>query len=343
MKGTLAVFDRIGARAAAARVVDGRLDDLLIDPPEDRIRPGAIYRARAGRPMKGQGGMVLETPDGPLFLRQSKGIGQGDTLLVQVSSFAEPGKASPCSPRLLFKSRFCLVTPGAEGRNISKAIRDEERRVELRELLGDADLPEGVGLVLRTEAEQCDDAAIAEDMVALLDLARAILAEPASGLPEKLLEGPGAEDLALRDWPAPDATDCDEAAFARIGVDAMIAALRVPRESLPGGASLYVEPTRALVSVDVNTGGDTSPAAGLKANIEALRALPRVLRLRGLGGQVVIDLAPVSKRDRKQLENVAKAAFRSDPIETTLVGWTPLGHLEMIRKRERLPLTEALS
>lgn len=343
MKGTLAVFDRIGDRAAAARIVDGRLDDLLIDPPEDRIRPGTIYRARAGRAMKGQGGMVLETPDGPLFLRQSKGIGQGDTLLVQVSSYAEPGKASPCSPRLLFKSRFCLVTPGAEGRNISKAIRDEERRVELRELLEDADLPEGAGLVLRTEAEQGDDAAIAEDIAALLDLARAILAEPASGAPEKLLEGPASEDLALRDWPAPDATETGEDAFARTGVDAMITALRSPRESLPCGASFYVEPTRALVSVDVNTGGDTSPAAGLKANIEALRALPRALRLRGLGGQVVVDLAPVSKRDRKQLESVVKSAFRTDPIETTLVGWTPLGHLEMIRKRERLPLTEGLS
>lgn len=342
MKGSLAVFDQIGGRGVAARILDGRLDDLLIDPPEDRIRPGAIYRARAGRPMKGQGGMILETPDGPLFLRQAKGISQGESLLVQVSSYAEAGKASPANPRLLLKSRFCLVTPGATGRNISKAIRDEERRVELRELIDALDVPEGVGLVLRTVAEDADDDAVTDDLRALLDVATAVLDEPRGGPPEKLLEGPGAEDLAYRDWPAPDATEMGPGALERTGVTEMIEALADPREALPGGGAFFVEPTRALVSVDVNTGGDTSVAAGLKANIEALRALPRALRLRGLGGQVVVDLAPLSKRDRKQIESVANQAFRADPIETTLVGWTPLGHLEMIRKRERLTLTECL-
>ena len=56
---------------------------------------------------------------------------------------------------------------------------------------------------------------------------------------------------------------------------------------------MVIEPTRALVAVDINTGPDTSPAAGLKANIAAIRALPRELRLRGLGGQVVIDSCPL--------------------------------------------------
>ena len=85
MKGSSIHFDQVMGREAAARVVDGRLDDLLIDPPENRIRPGAIYRAKAGRPMKGQGGMILDTPDGPLFLRQSKGIAQGETVFAQAS------------------------------------------------------------------------------------------------------------------------------------------------------------------------------------------------------------------------------------------------------------------
>ena len=342
MKGSLAAFDRIGGRGAAARVVDGRLEDLLIDPPDDRIRPGAVYRARAGRPMKGQGGMILETPDGPLFLRQSKGVRPGDTLLVQASSYAEAGKASPATARLLFKSRFCLVTPGAEGLNISKAIRDEERRVELRELLDEVEVPEGVGLVLRTSCEGADDAAVMEDLVAVLGLARDILAEPLDGAPELLMDGPGAEELAFRDWPVPDTTDDEPGSFARCGIDEMIEDLRQPREPLPGGGFFFVEPTRALVAVDVNTGTDTSPAAGLKANIETLRALPRALRLRGLAGQVVLDLAPLSKRDRRGIESAANAAFRADPIETSLVGWTPLGHLEINRKRERLPLSECL-
>ena len=342
MKGSLAVFDQIAGRGAAARLVDGRLEDFLIDPPDAFIRPGAIYRAKATRPMKGQGGMILETPDGPLFLRQSKGIGAGDTLIVQVSTYAEPGKASPCSPRLMFKSRFAMVTPGATGRNISKAIRDEERRVELREVLEDLDVPEDVGLVLRTAAAEAEDSAVVEDAQTMLQLAQDILAEPASGPPEKLLEGLDAAEIAFRDWPVPDATEGGAGAFEATGVADLIDALQSPRVDLQSGGFFYVEPTRALVAVDVNTGADTSPAASLKANIETLRALPRALRLRGLGGQIVVDLAPLSKRDRKQIESVARSAFRADPIETTLVDWTPLGHLELVRKRERLPWKDIL-
>ena len=324
------------------RIVDGGLDDLLIDPPDDRVRPGTIYRAKAGRPMKGQGGMILETPDGPLFLRQSKGIAQGDSVFVQVSTFAEPGKAAPAALKLLLKSRFCLLTPGAEGRNLSKAIRDEERRVELHEIIAGLDLPPDVGLVVRTAAEQADDDEVRADLDALTEMARGLLGEPRTGAPEKLLEGPSAQDIALRDWPTPDVFDAEPGSFFRAGADEMIAALSSPEHRFAEG-SIVVEATRALVAVDVNTGGNTSAAAGFSANIAALRTLPRALRLRGLGGQIVVDPAPTPKRDRKRLEEAAKSAFRRDGIETSFVGWSPLGHMEFLRKRERLPLSEALS
>ena len=68
----------------------------------------------------------------------------------------------------------------------------------------------------------------------------------------------------------------------------------------------------SLVAVDVNTGGDTSPAAGLKANMAALRDLPRQLRLRGLGGQVVVDLAPMAKKDRRPVETELRRALKAD-------------------------------
>ena len=65
MKGRQIVLDHYAGREAAALLVDGRLEDLLIDG--EGVRVGAIYRARADRPMKGQGGMFLSTPDGPVF------------------------------------------------------------------------------------------------------------------------------------------------------------------------------------------------------------------------------------------------------------------------------------
>jgi Ribonuclease G/E len=70
--------------------------------------------------------------------------------------------------------------------------------------------------------------------------------------------------------------------------------------------------------------------------------LPRALRLRGLGGQIAIDFAPMSKAHRKQIEQSLRAAFKADGIETSLVGWTTMGLFEAQRKRERLAITPLL-
>lgn len=103
-----------------------------------------------------------------------------------------------------------------------------------------------------------------------------------------------------------------------------------------------IEPTRALVAVDVNTGADTSPAAGLKASIAAARDLPRQLRLRGLAGQVAVDFAPFPKRDRGTLDQVLKAAFKADTSDAALLGFTTMGLYELTLRRDRLPLARLL-
>ncbi|MEM8761960.1 MAG: ribonuclease E/G [Pseudomonadota bacterium] len=126
----------------------------------------------------------------------------------------------------------------------------------------------------------------------------------------------------------------------RLGVWDTLETLRAPSTELPSGGGMVIEPTTALVAVDVNTGGDFSPAAGLKANIEAARALPRQLRLRGLGGQILVDFAPMPKKDRRTVESALKAALKRDAIETTAHGFTTMGLFELQRRRERRPLHE---
>ena len=340
MKGTVIALGTVKGRDAAALIEDGRLTDLLID--SDRPRPGAIYRARADRPMKGQGGMFLQSPDGPVFLRQVKGLAPGEPILVQVTGYAEPGKAVPVSSKLLFKSRYAIVTPEAPGLNVSRQIRDDDIRDNLlviaHEEMGGSDM----GLILRSSCAEADPDAIAEDIRAMVALAEQVTADRA-GEPEKLTEGDGPHELAWRDWTMKATLADTPDAFEGHGVLDALDALQTPLAKLTGGASFYIEPTRALVAVDVNTGGDTSPAAGLKANLAAAKDLPRQLRLRGLGGQITIDLAPMGKKDRRQFETTLRAAFRQDATETALAGWTPLGHFELQRKRDRVPLSEVLS
>jgi Ribonuclease G/E len=341
MTGRITIaLDHLGGREAAALMVGGRLDDLLID--SDAPRPGTIYRAIADRPVKGQGGMFLRTPDGTAFVRQVKGIAPGQALLVQVTGHAEPGKAIPVTARVLFKSRYAIVTPEAPGQNVSRAIRDEDERVRLQEIAAGAMGESGMGLILRSACDGAGEEEITADIALMRAAAETVIGDADGRGAEKLLDGDAPHARAWRDWPHPDALERAPGCFAALGILERLDDLRAPGVSLPGGAQAYIEPTRALVAVDVNTGSDTSPAAGLKANIALARDLPRQLRLRGLGGQITLDLAPMPKKDRRVFEDALRAAFRRDEVETVLAGWTPLGHYELQRQRARLPLAEAM-
>lgn len=340
MKGRSIILDHLNNREAAALIVDGVLEDFVIET--DAPAPGTIYRARADRPVKGQGGMFLTTPDGPAFLRQVKGLAPGQMMLVQVTGYAEPGKAIPVAQKLLFKSRYAIVTPDAPGLNISRSIRDEDERDRLLEIAHDTagDLP--YGLILRSACAGVDSDDIAEDIQTMCNLASQVLEDDGEG-PEVLSEGDDPHLFAWRDWVEPATIESTEGGFERHGVLDALEVVKGVQEPLPGGAFLFVEPTRALVAIDVNTGKDTSLAAGIKANMACAKALARVLRVRGLGGQIVLDLAPMPKKDRRAFESALRASLKSDSEETIMVGWTNLGHFELQRKRGRTPVQELLS
>ncbi|RDW12345.1 ribonuclease E/G [Paracoccus thiocyanatus] len=343
MKGRQIVLGRLFGRDAAALMQDGRLEDLIVDPVGAApLAPGAICRAKVDRLVKGQGGVFLRLPQGARgFLRDRSGLREGQSLLVQVSGSAEDGKAVPVSSRLNFRGRHVIVTPGIPGVNVSRRIRDTALREALAglgeaALAGMADPP---GLVFRSMAAMAGDDEIATELARLLDLAQAVLSDR-EGAPELLLDAPEPAELAWYDWADPPPDDVLEHpdAFEISGAEAAVLDLLDPRVDLGGGAWAEIEPLRALVAIDVNTGADHSPAAGLKANIALGRDLPRQLRLRGLGGQVVVDFAPMPKRDRGTLEQVLRAAFRSESAETVLIGWTAMGLYEISRKRDRIAL-----
>ena len=342
MKGAALALDMVEGREVAALTVDGRLEELWLEAPEPWAAPGSIHRAVVGRQAKGQGGVFVEIGGGTGFLRQAKGLAPGDSILVRVSGSAEPGKAVPVTPRLLFKSRYAIVTPGAPGLNVSRVVRDEEERdrldLLLREAASSTPPPEGAGIILRTNAVGADEDEVAADIEAMCELAAKVLADR-PGEAELLVDADGPHVSAWREAPPDASIDHEPGSLERLGVLEAVDALLAHEVELAGGGSMRIEPTRAFTAVDVNTGGDTSQAAGLKATIAALRELPRQLRLRGLGGQAVVDCAPFPKKDRRQVEQVLQSALRANG-EGNFVGWTPLGHVELTVKRDRPPLAD---
>ncbi len=368
MKGRVIAIDDGGRRAAL--VVDGRLEDLIIAPSgkDSATLPGTIQMARVTRVLPNGRGAFCTTDAGTEgYLRDAKSLKQGMRIKVQIVSLAGAGKAVPMTTRVLYKGPRLILTPNAPGINVSRRIGNlaERERLEtvVTKALAGSDVDEGTaGVIIRSAARGAEEQTLSCELS--IHLRRAGL----TGEQNDLLADPLSE--MLRDWldPLPDEILCHTdlagslaeigsdngptrlwgddrlpsllkphpAPFEASGAGDQIRKLQSPIVSFSEG-SMIIESTSAFVAVDVNTGADFSSAAGLKANLAAIRDLPRQLRLRGLGGQIVIDFAPVPKAQRRTMEEALKKAFRSDPVETALVGWTNMGLYEAQRKRERLP------
>lgn len=346
-KGRIVVLDEVNGKPAAALLVNGQIHDLLIEADNNLPKPEAIYRGRTTLPMKGQNGIILDIGNGQkAFLRNAKGIPQGTQMTVQVATHAEIGKATPVVNKLIFKSRYCIVTPDAPGLNIARSIKDDEERDRLLEIVHEVSTNRSTeyGLIIRSSAMDIDADAISDDIKTMYDLADNVMSQT-SGDPALIMPAPTAEMKAWRDWvnPDPDEVIKETNSFETMGIWDHIEKLKHSKSKLPNGASMIIEPTSAFVAVDVNTGNDFSLSAGLKANLAVAKELPNQLSLRGLGGQIIIDFAPSPKKDRKLIETALNSSFRKGKIDTVVVGWTTLGNFELQRKRERIPLSELLN
>jgi len=340
MKGMNIAFSQLEGRSAGALVEDGQLVDFVIAPISgNEPIPGAIYRGTVGQTLKGLNGAFVTLDNAQKgFLKLSKGLSPGKTIIVQVTTSAENGKAPSLTQRVIFKSKYVHVTPFSLGLNISRKIKNEEVRGNLRimseEILGEN--PE-FGMIMRSSCIDADEREISSDIKNTWKLAQIVMRD-GKGDPELLLDGADPSDYAWREWPelssASIITGVD--AFDKVGVYEQIEALSQSYVKLGEGASMFIEITKAMITVDVNSIGGVSSA--LNINLKAAEVLPKELRLRGLGGQVVIDFIPMPKNLRKKIDVALSKAFKIDSVESSLVGWTQMGLFELQRKRERVQL-----
>ena len=304
---------------------------------------------------------------------------EGQTVLVQVIKDPINSKGARLSTQISLAGRFLVYLPQDDHIGISQRIEDEEERNELRARLK-ALLPENAGgYIIRTSAETARDEELQADIDYLSKLWQDILARSKTSPAETMLY----QDLplslrVLRDMFNGNTQKIfvDSAnnyrlmqEFARQYVQGAVERIQhyqgekplfelyhveqeinqslKPRVDLNFGGYLIIESTEAMTTIDVNTGGFVGARnfdeTIFKTNLEACHAIARELRLRNLGGIIIIDFIDMIQQEHRDavLQELAKA-LSSDRTRVTLNGFTSLGLVELTRKRSRESLQHVL-
>ncbi len=342
--------------ATAALLAGGEPLELRLERPADEL--GAIWRGRVLRVEPGLGAFV-DLGDGATgLLAGGRPPHEGAALLVQATRPGAGGKGPALGARPRLAGRYLVYTPGKAGIAASRRLPDGDVRRRLQGFARRLAEP-GEGLVLRAAAAEAADAALIRELDRLRARWRRIEAgdddapallwrEPdplAAFLRERL--APGGlllADRALRgraerlDLPDARIELLEEPGWRAFGLaDAVQQALE-PVVPLAGGGSLAIETTRAAVAVDVDGGGRRD---ALALDLEAAGRIAREVRLRGLGGLILIDFVDLDRAaQRRQVDRRLADGFAGDPAARQFLPFSPLGVVQMTRQRLAPTLAE---
>ncbi|MDY0072180.1 MAG: Rne/Rng family ribonuclease [Thauera sp.] len=302
---------------------------------------------------------------------------EGQELIVQVEKDERGNKGAALTTYISLAGRYLVLMPNnPRGGGVSRRVEGEER-AELREAMDQLDVPEGMSLIARTAAIGRNSEELGWDLNYLTQLWRAIESAAAGQNGAFLIYQEGSLVIrAIRDYFQPeigeiliDTDDIHEQAqqfmahvmpanvnrikrynddvplFSRFQIEHQIESAYSRQVNLPSGGAVVIDHTEALVSIDVNSGRATKGAdieeTALRTNLEAAEEIARQLRLRDLGGLIVIDFIDMeSSKNQREVENRLRDALRHDRARVQTGKISRFGLLELSRQRLRPALAE---
>lgn len=302
---------------------------------------------------------------------------RGQEILVQVVKDEIGAKGAALSTYPSIPGRYLVLAPGSDQDGISRKIEEEAQRQRLKKLLAQIKRPDGMSVIVRTAGDGITKTILNKDLQFLVRLWEHIQtkAEGVKG-PKLIFREQDFINRCVRDYFSPDiqeivvddpavfervsafmratmprGTDCvrlhddKEPLFSVYNLESQIDSIYRKNVDLPSGGAIVIEQTEALVSIDVNSGKATQEKGiektALRSNLEAAQEVARQLRLRDLGGLVVVDF--IDMRDAKhlrQVEKVLKYALKRDRAKTDLGKISKFGLLELSRQRLKSSLRE---
>lgn len=296
----------------------------------------------------------------------------GSELLVQVTKGPIGTKGARVTTNLTIPGRYLVLLPYSDHIGLSSKIEDSKERERLKKILNELDLPEGMGLICRTVGEGRKAVFFKRDLDMLLELWHRVetcIENPKA--PQLVCAEPNLLERTVRDMLTDEideivvdnperykflketiqrfvGNDFDmkvvlhksaEPIFERYKVAEQAANIFKRVVQLPSGGYICVDETEALVAVDVNSGkskgSKDQPETILRTNLEAAEETARQIRLRNVGGLVVIDFIDMrSAHDRETINRAMRKFVEDDRAKTKILPLSKLGLMEMTRQRE---------
>ena len=303
----------------------------------------------------------------------------GSEVIVQVTKGPIGTKGPRVTTNLSFAGRYLVLMPYSDRSGISRKIEDPKERDRLRKILRQLEIPDGIGVIIRTVGEGARARYFVRDLRFLLDqwdkVEQRIKKNPA---PSRVFEEPDLVERTVRDFLTEEIDEvlCDDQEatdrmgeivshisrrssnrikhydgatpiFETYGVQKQIDDAFHRQVWLKCGGYIVIDETEALVAIDVNTGrnkgGRDVEKTILQTNLEAADEIARQLRLRNVGGLIISDFIDMkSRKDQQLVYNLMKERLKRDKAKTHVLPISPLGLMEMTRQRAQESLSDTI-
>lgn len=303
-------------------------------------------------------------------------IEKGQEVLAQVVKEEVGKKGANMTTYLSIPGRCVVLMPGSDSSGISRKISGEEKRSELRDVMNSMEMPEGIGWIVRTASVDITKTALSRDVENLLkvwsDIKQrgqemsgvGLVYEDHQSIQRFLREhfDPSIEEILVDDKEAMEQVKAfidtlpsaqrgvkvrlhqgARPIFNHFSVEDQIESIYQPRVNLPSGGSIVIDPTEALVAIDVNSGstskGKNFDASIFQANMEAAAELARQLRLRDLGGLIVVDFIDMrNKKHIQAVERQVRQAMKKDKAKVDFTRISKFGLMQISRQKLGAPI-----
>ena len=315
----------------------------------------------------------------PTLLGANVSLETDHPILVQVTREAFANKGVRVTSRISIPGRFLVLVPFEPGIGISRKVYSVRERTRLRRIVRSLK-PKELGVIIRTVAENKEESALREDLEKLLEQWRDIEKKAREIKPPTLMyRDPSLTSSVMRDlftpditrividsrkmyrevmdyveWAAPNLTGTVElyrgtrSIFDSFNIESQIEQTLTRKIPLPNGGYLFLEHTEAMVVIDVNSGRYAARREqelnSLKTNLESARIIARQLRLRDIGGIIVIDFIDMAEeRNRKKVYDEMRKELRNDRAKSSVLPLTEFGLMQITRQRIRQSIVHTLS